>query len=196
MTILAASAALGLVSTAATAQAPAASQPLGGPVIPGICLLSREAVFANGAIGKAATARLQELARTAQAEIDVERSPLEAEAKALQGQPDNAQSKSRRDALAARWQALQVKVQHNNREIEATRAKAMERIAAETQPVVAQVYSQKKCGLVLDRGTVLGGNFANDLTAEVVRGVDARIKTITFERERLPMQSQPGTAPG
>jgi Skp family chaperone for outer membrane proteins len=192
---VAASLALAFVSTSAIAQAPAATPPLGGPVIPGVCLLSREAVFANAAIGKAATARLQELARAAQAEIDAERKPLEAEARNLEGQPDSAQIKARREALATRWQALQVKAGHNNREIEATRAKAMERIAVETQPVVAQVYGQKKCGLVLDRATVLGGNFANDLTAEVVRGVDARIKTITFERERLPIQTQPGAGP-
>ncbi len=180
---------LSLMSAGTTAQAAAsAAQPLGGPVIPGVCLLSREAVFANAALGKAATARLQELARTAQAEIDTERSSLEAEAKALQGQPDNAQTKSRREALAARWQTLQLKADHNSREIEATRGKALERIATETQPIIAQVYAQKKCGLVLDRGTVLGGNFANDLTADVVRGLDAKITTITFERERLPVK--------
>lgn len=183
--------ALSLSSTAAMAQAPAtpAAQPLGGPVIPGVCLLSREAVFVNAAVGKAATARLQELARVAQAEIDNERKPLEAEAKALQGQPENAQTKTRRESLGTRWQALQAKAAHNGQEIEATRGKAMERIATETQPVIAQVYGQKKCGLVLDRGTVLGGNFANDLTADVVKGLDARITTITFERERLPVQA-------
>ncbi len=50
---------------AAPPPAPAA-QPLGGPVVPGVCLLSREAVFANAAVGKAASARLAELASIAQ----------------------------------------------------------------------------------------------------------------------------------
>jgi Skp family chaperone for outer membrane proteins len=148
--------------------------------------LSREAVFANAAVGKAATTRLQELARVAQAEIDGERTPLEAEAKALQPLPDNAQTKTRRETLATSWQALQVKAAQNNREIEATRAKALERIATETQPVIAQAYGQKKCGLLFDRNAALGGNFANDLTADVVKGLDAKISTISFERERLP----------
>lgn len=55
-------------ASAVTAQAsPAkpAAQPLGGPVIPGVCLLFREAIFANAAVGKAASTRLQELTRTA-----------------------------------------------------------------------------------------------------------------------------------
>ncbi|MDF0543759.1 OmpH family outer membrane protein [Sphingobium sp. H39-3-25] len=170
----------------AAAPAPAA-QPLGGPVVPGVCLLSREAIFANAAVGKAASAQLAELTRAAQAEIDGQRPAIENEAKALEGQPDNAANKQKREALAVRWQTLQQKAAHTGREIEATRAKALERIANEAQPMIAQVYTAKKCGLLFDRGAALGGNFANDLTADVVRALDARIQTITFERERLPV---------
>lgn len=179
-------------TTPAPAQAP--GQPLGGPAVAGVCLLSREAIFANAAVGKAASARLQDLARAAQAEIETQRGPIQTEARALEGQPDNPANKQKREALAQRWQALQAKAAHNGREIEATRLKVMERIGNEVQPVIAQVYGQKKCGLLLDRGAVLGGNFANDLTAGVVQGLDARLQTITFERERLPVE--PAATPG
>lgn len=168
---------------------------LGGPVVSGICLLSREAIFANAAVGKAATARLQEITRAAQAEIDAARTPLETEARALQGQSDNAQTKARREKLAADYQALQQRAQHNSREVEATRTKALARIASEAQPVIAQVYTAKKCGLLFDRGAALGGNFANDLTADVVRALDGRIQTITFERERLAQQPPAAASP-
>lgn len=181
----------GAPAPAAQPQGQPASQPLGGPVVPGVCLLSREAIFANAAVGKAASARLAELTRAAQAEVDGQRTPLENEVKALEGQPDNAVNKQKREALAVRWQALQQKAAHTSREIEATRAKALERIANEAQPMIAQVYGQKKCGLLFDRGAALGGNFANDLTADVVRALDARIQTISFERERLPIQQAP-----
>ncbi|WP_447725919.1 OmpH family outer membrane protein [Sphingomonas koreensis] len=169
--------------------APAPQQTLGGPLVPGVCLLSREAIYANAAIGKAATVRLQELARVAQTAIDGERAPIEAEAKALEGQPDNAQTNQRRAALATRWQTLQGKAAHDSREIDATRAKALERIANDAQPVIAHVYGQKKCGLLLDRNVALGGNLGNDLTADVVKALDAKVQTITFERERLPQQA-------
>ncbi|PKP92975.1 MAG: hypothetical protein CVT77_06985 [Alphaproteobacteria bacterium HGW-Alphaproteobacteria-16] len=165
-----------------------AAQPLGGPVVAGVCLLSREAIFANAAIGKAASARLQELTRAGQAEIDAERPGLENEARALQGQSDNAANKQKREALGQRWQALQLKAAHMSREIDATRAKAMERISNEAQPVIAQAYRAKNCGLLFDRNSALGGNFTNDLTADVVRALDGRSQTITFERERLPVQ--------
>lgn len=177
------------VSVSAIAQTGAAprpaAQPLGGPVVPGLCLLSREAIYTNALIGKVATTRLQGFARTAQTEVDAERTPLETEAKALQGQADSAAIRTRRETLAQRWQALQAKATHNGREIEATRVKVLERIATEAQPIIAQVYGEKKCGLLFDRGAALGGNFTNDLTADVVRGLDAKIQTISFEREKL-----------
>ncbi|MET4896570.1 OmpH family outer membrane protein [Sphingomonadaceae bacterium jetA1] len=183
---------VGAVRTGTTATSP--TPPLGGPVVPGLCLLSREAIYANAAVGKAASARLNDLTRAAQAEIDAQRPAIEAEAKALEGQPDNAANKQKREALARRWQALQQKAAQTSREIEATRTRALERIANEAQPVIAQVYGQKKCGLLFDRGTVLGGNFANDLTADVVRALDAKIQTISIERARLPAQPTAGPA--
>ena len=177
---------LAAVAGAALPAAAQQAQPLGGPVIPGVCLLSREAVFANAAAGKAASARLQELAAMAQTEIETERQPLETQLRALEGQPDNAARRQRAEALAGQWQALQQKAAHANQEVEATRLKAMERIANEAQPAIAQVYAAKACGLLLDRNSALGGNFANDLTAEVVQLLDSRLSTITFDRERLP----------
>lgn len=177
---------LAVIAGAAVPAAAQQAQPLGGPVIPGVCLLSREAVFANAAAGKAASFRLQELAAAAQTEIEAERQPLEAELRALESQPDNAARRQRAEALAGQWQTLQQKAAHAGQEVEATRVKAMERIANEAQPAIAQVYATKSCGLLLDRNSALGGNFANDLTAEVVQALDSRLSTISFERERLP----------
>lgn len=179
---------------AAPSPAPAA-QPLGGPVVPGVCLLSREAVFANAAVGKAASARLAELASIAQRDIDAQRQPLENEAKTLEGQADKPQLREQRERLATRWQDLQLQAAHVSREIDATRAKALERIANEAQPVIAQAYTAKKCGLLFDRNGTLGGNFANDLTPDVVRLLDGRIQTISFERERLAKPAPGAAAP-
>jgi len=178
-----------LNSAGASAQtADAAPQPLGGPVVAGLCLLSREAIFANAAVGRAASARLAELTTAAQAEIDRQRVTLETEISALEGQGDSPA----RAALAQRWQALQRQATHDSAEIDATRAAVLERIASEAQPVIAQAYTAKNCGLLFDRTSALGGNFANDLTADVVSLLDARIQTITIERERLPQQAATG----
>jgi len=173
------------------APAAPAAQPLGGPAIPGLCLLSRQAIFANAAVGKAATARLQQLAQEAQTEVDAERKPLDTDIKTFQAEAAKltpAQRTQREQALQPRLQAVQVKTQQRSREIEATREKAMATIAGYAQSVIAQVYTQHKCGLLVDRNSVLGGNMSGDLTPDVVKGLDARVTTISFNRETLPAQ--------
>ena len=165
-----------------------AGQPLGGALIPGVCLLSQQAVFANARAGVAASARLKELSDQAQAELNAERAPIEADAKALDAQTKikPADKTAKTQALSVRLQALQQKANLRSRELEATRQKALGRIAAAEQPVIAQAYKAHNCGLLFDRGSVLGGNMGGDLTPDVVKGLDARMSTITFDRENLP----------
>ncbi|MEG3150607.1 OmpH family outer membrane protein [Sphingomonas sp. ZT3P38] len=187
---------LSLIAAPAIAQtSPAPQQGLGGTAVAGVCLLSREAIFANAKVGVAATARLKQLTDQAQAELDTERKPLEVEIQALQTDAAKLTPEQRRvreAALAPRLTAIQVRTQQRTREIEATRGKAMARIAETLQPLIAQVYKERNCGLLIDRTTVLGGNMTNDLTPAAVAALDAKLATIAFERETLPPH---GTAP-
>ncbi|WP_165189833.1 OmpH family outer membrane protein [Caulobacter soli] len=179
----------------ALAQAPAA-QPLGGNPVPGVCLLSREAIFANAKVGAAASARLQQLTQDAQAEVETDRKALDVDLKAYQAEQAKltpAQRQAKEQALAPRVQAMQAKAQQRSREIEATREKALAQISTAAQPVIAQAYKAKGCGLLVDRNSVLGGNLANDLTADVVKGLDATMTTISFNREVLPAAPQAAT---
>ena len=184
---------LSLIAVPAIAQtSPAPQQGLGGTAVAGVCLLSREAIFANAKVGVAATARLKQLTDQAQAELDTERKPLEVEIQALQAEAAKLTPEQRRvreAALAPRLTAIQARTQQRTREIEATRGKAMARIAETLQPLIAQVYKGRNCGLLIDRTTVLGGNMANDLTPAAVAALDAKLATITFERESLPAES-------
>ena len=178
-----------LTALAAQDAAVPADQGLGGPAVPGLCLLSREAVVANAAVGKATLTRLKQITDAAQAEVDAERRPIETDAKTFQAEAPKLsaeQRKTREQALGARLQAVRVKAEQRSREIDATRAKALQRVSAELQPVVAQVYKQHGCGLLVDRNSVLGGNMDNDLTAAVIKALDAKITTISFNRESLP----------
>jgi Skp family chaperone for outer membrane proteins len=184
-------------ATPALAQAPAgqapAAQPLGGTAVPGVCLLSREAIYGNAKVGVAASARLQQLSQEAQAEVEADRKALDVDLKAYQAEQAKltpAQRQAKEQALAPRVQAMQAKAQQRSREIEATREKVLAQIANAAQPAIAQAYKAKSCGLLVDRNSVLGGNLANDLTADVVKGLDATMSTISFNREVLPAAPQ------
>jgi Skp family chaperone for outer membrane proteins len=193
--LMAALAALAATPALAQTAAPPAGQTLGGPMIPSLCLMSKETVIATSKVGLAASARLKVVTDQAQAEINADHAPLEAEAQSLQAQQSKLtqpQLQQRAEALQTRLAAVQQKADLRKREVEATREKALNRIAQEAQPVIVQVYKAHNCGLLIDRDSVLGGNMGGDLTAEVIKGLDAKIATITFERESL---AQAGAAP-
>jgi Skp family chaperone for outer membrane proteins len=179
---------------AADPQAPAAvaAEALGGSPVPGVCLLSRQAVVGNAKVGQAANARLQELAQQAQAEVDSDRKAIAADNQALKDQQAKlkpAEFQEKQQTLQQRVANLEQKARQRSREIEATREKALSRISEEAQPLIAEVYKAHKCGLLVDRNVVLGGNLAGDLTTDVVKALDAKITTITFDRETLPPQT-------
>lgn len=173
---------------AQTYTAPQPASGFGGTSVAGLCILSRPAVFANSKVGIAVSARLKELAQQADAELAPDRKALEAERQALADQeaklsPSDRQSRAQ--AFEQHVRALQAKAQLLNRALEATRVKAMERIGASSQPIVVQIYKSRGCGVLLDRGVILGGNMANDLTPQVVQALDATITSISFNREAL-----------
>ena len=72
----------------------------------------------------------------------------------------------------------------------------MQRIGAEAQPFVASSYKSHRCGLLLNRDSVLDGNTTNDLTADVVHGLDGKLTTINFNLEPLPPAGATGSAAG
>lgn len=166
-----------------------AADALGGNAVPGVCMLSREAVFAQAKVGQAATQRLRQLAQQARSQLDTQRKPLDADIQSFQQKAQSLsedQRKQQGSALQQRMQAFQSQAGELNQRIQLTRAKAMQRIGQDAEPIVASTYKNHHCGLLLDRDSVLGGNMANDLTAEVIKGLDAKITTISFNLEPLP----------
>jgi len=178
--------ALALTALSAPAFAQAPAEGLGGSPVPGVCLLSQQAILVNAKVGAGATQRLQALMAQAQAEVNRDRAPIDADLKALQAKaPKMKPADLQKDqaALQARYQVVQVKADQRTRQVEATRLKVIQRVEAESQSVIAVIYKAHSCGLLLDRNAVLGGNMSGDLTAEVVKALDAKITTFAFDLE-------------
>lgn len=172
-----------------------AGMPMNGPVVPGVCLLSREAIFANAKVGVAASDRLKQLAQQAQSQIDAERKPLDADVQTYRSQAASLsadQRQAREQSLGQRMQTVQADQTLKGKQLEATRVQAMGQIAQYAQPVIVSVYNSKNCGLLLDRSVVMGGNMANDITAAVVQGLDAKVTTISFNLAPVPANSASG----
>ena len=57
-------------------------------------------------------------------------------------------------------------------------------------PIVQAVYQQRHCSLLLNADGVMGGNPAMDISDAVVQQLNARMSTITFDRETPPAGAQ------
>ena len=180
---------------AAAAAAPAMTH---GPAIPGVCVVNGERILVESAVGKAVAARLQQLSNVVRAELTAEQDALVKDAQAFQtARATLAQDAiDKRDAdLQVRNNALQRKAEQRQRELQATQQKAFGRITTELEPVEIQVYQQRQCSMLLAAEAVMASNPAMDITPVVITALNARIQTLTFERERLDPTPAAAQAP-
>lgn len=183
------------IATSASAQtapaAPAAPAVTHGPALPGVCIFSDKRAVGQSLVGKAVDARLKTIAGQVQAELNGERTALETEAKAFETKRATLAQDAQEQqgaALQVKANAWQRKAQLRQKEYEATEQKALSRVYQELNVPITQVYQAQKCSILLDRESVMFANPAMDITDAVVVALDARIKTLTFDRERLDQQ--------
>ena len=175
----------------AFAQTPAAapSQTITlGPPIAGVCVISRNQVFRESAVGKSVIQRLNTLENQVEAELQPQATALRSEQQALQ--QATTQDAARANTFAQKANEFQRLQYQRSQEMEATKEKQIQRVMLEMQPVLLQIVQQKQCGLLLDGdGAALLANPAMDLTPSVIVGLNAKIQSITFDREVLSTQA-------
>jgi Skp family chaperone for outer membrane proteins len=199
-------------ASSALAQAAAPAPVPSGPPITGLCVVDLDLVVANSAVGKYVQGRLQQISAQVNAELNGEKTAIDNEAKALDGQRatvDENTFQQRGLALQQRANALQRKLQVREREVQVTEQKAVGRVIQESEPLMRQAYQAKGCSILLQHGAVLGGFFnpAMDLTPAVTTALNGKITQFAFDRERLdqpqaatgaagpPIVQRPGPAP-
>lgn len=176
------------VSTAAFAQGAVPPSISYGPALPNVCILNREQVLGASSLGKAIETRLQQLNSQVEAELKTELTAINNEAKTLDSQrstlaPDAFEKRSA--DLQVRANAFERKRQQRGREMVATQEKALGRFEQEMAPAITGVFQQKQCSILFDRQAVVIANPAMDVTQPVIAALNAKITTLTFERERL-----------
>ena len=187
----------GPVSTQATAPraAPAAALPPinHGPPIANVCIYADERAVGSSLVGKAASARMQQLRAQVTAELQAENTSLQTDASALNAKKATLpadQLQSQGQALQARADALNAKAGQRQRELEATGAEALGQIHQRIDNILRTVYQQRGCSLLLNGDSVYLANPAMDVTSLVTAQLDAAMPSITFDRKVLPAQAQ------
>ena len=194
--------ALALTSAPAFAQAPAPATTAApavthGAAVPGMCVISVEAAIGNSTVGKYVQTRLQQLLAQTNAELNAEKTSIDNDARALEGQRatlDQNTLEQRAAALQVRANALQRKAQQREREIQVTEQKAFGRVGEEMEPLIRTAYQQKTCSVLFNRNGIVLVNPASDLTPQVVTALNAKITQFAFDRERLDQAVAPAAA--
>ena len=178
-------------ATAAPAAAPAGPPITHGPPLTGVCVFSRQGAVGASSAGKAAAARLEQLAQVVRAELDPQRTSLETDAKAFESQRASLSADARQKqevALSQRAQTFQQLSDTRRQELQLTQQKAIGRINEQVGPIAQAVYQSHNCSILLNGDdAVFAANPAMDLTGQVVQQLNTKLPTLTFDRERAPV---------
>ena len=179
----------------AQAKAPAAAPPVAaGPPIPGLCVISMNQAISSSTVGQYVTSRLNQINAQVKAELAPETTAIETEGRALEAaRPtlDAATFQTRAQAFQTRLNALRQKADLRQREVQATEQKAVNRIAQELDPIARQLYQQRRCSVLIDKGSVINANADMDMTAQAITGLNGRIQQFAFDREHLDTAAAP-----
>jgi len=93
--------------------------------------------------------------------------------------------------LQTRVNGLRQKADLRQREVQATEQKSINRIAQELDPIARQLYQQKRCTILVDKGSVLIASPDMDLTPQAIAGLNTRIQQFAFDREHLDTAPPP-----
>jgi Skp family chaperone for outer membrane proteins len=166
----------------------AAAEPLSGPAIPGLCVLSQEAIVYTSTVGKYVATRLQQLGSAAQAELTADGTSLQNDEKALETAKSSLsqeQYQQRGAALVARERDLERTATVRREELSQTAQKAQARILQEASPIFQQAAHAHNCSVVVAGTSVLAAEPAMDITPTVIAGLNAKITQFEFDREHL-----------
>ncbi|MBV9994283.1 MAG: OmpH family outer membrane protein [Caulobacteraceae bacterium] len=175
------------------APAPAGPSVTLGPPLTGVCVVSQAGVLASSAVGKSFNDRMNQLKQQVATELQPQETELATEQRTLQ----QASTQDPTRVAAFNLKASQYSRLRDERvqELDATSQKQLQRLYLELRPILAQLIQQKQCSILLEaEQNVLAVNPAMDLTSAAVVGLNARIQSITFDREALPQQPAPGAA--
>ncbi len=165
-----------------------------GPAIPGVCVYHHDRLLAQSTAGLSMITGMQRL----QQEVGVELAPYEqfvqTEDAALQqgrGTIPQAQFAQREQALAARFQEARTLAQMRDAELRYTLALQRQAIRQAADPIVTALYTERGCGILIARESVVLVNPAMDLTEAAIQRLNTALPTLPpFNRAPVPPELQ------
>ena len=162
-----------------------------GPAIPGVCVYHHDRLLAQSTAGQSVQAGMQRIKQ----EVDAELAPFEqfaqSEIQALQqgrGTIPQDQFTQREQALNARVQEARQLAQTRDNELRYTQAMQLQQITQAADPIILALYTERGCGILISRESVLRVNPSMDITEAAIQRVNAALPSLSFTRMPVPAQ--------
>lgn len=149
-----------------------------------IVIVNSEQLFAQSKVGQSIRTQIQSLAKKLQAEGKSKDEALKAEAKKLGEQRallSEADFGKKVQAFEQKQQDTQRALQQKSQALQAGATKARGEIENAIRPIFADVMKAHGANILLDQSVVLAGGVDLDVTAEVLKALDAKLTTVTVK---------------
>lgn len=184
------------------AATPALAQRGGGQGV-SVIVMDYQRILGTSVAGRDVEAKLRQVAEQMQGELASETTAVQTEAQALQtATQGRTQDQIQRDsglrtrieAFNTRAEALRQQQVTRGRDLEYTRQQALLEFNRSLEPIVQEVMTARRAGVVLDRAEVQLVAEGVDVTADIISRLDQRVRTVNVTRQSAPAQ-QPNGAP-
>ena len=162
-----------------------------GPAIPGVCVYHHDRLLAQSTAGQSVLSGMQRLQQEVQTELAPYEQFAQSEVQALQ----QGQGTIPQDQFAQREQALNTRVQEarqlaqtRERELRYTQSIQLQQIAEAADPIIMALYTERGCGILISRDSVLRVNPTMDITEAAIQRVNTALPSLSFTRMPVPAQ--------
>lgn len=162
-----------------------------GPAISGVCVYHHDRLLAQSTAGQSVQAGMQRIQQEVQAELAPFEQFAQSEVQALQqgrGTIPQDQFAQREQALNARVQEARQLAQTRDNELRYTQAMQLQQIAQAADPIILALYTERGCGILISRESVLRVNPSMDITEAAIQRVNAALPSLSFNRMPVPAQ--------
>lgn len=164
-----------------------------GPAIPGVCIYHHDRLMAQSTAGQSLVAGVQRLQQEVQAELAPYEQFIQTEGQALQqGQASIPQDQLQQRArdLDTKYREFEGLRQTRTGELRYTLAYQQQQIGQAVDPILAALYAERGCGILLSADGVLRANPQMDLTEAAIQRLNAALPSLPAF-SRLPVPAQP-----
>ncbi len=162
--------------------------------IPIILVIDRNKILSESLAGKSVTEQAQKLQETIGKELEDEFTKIKTEQEQLNAQAALLSAevlKTRTDKLSEKIRVYERNQQFKNTEFRASVSYATGKISESLTPILEQVLRERSATLLLDKSVTIFASSDVEVTADVMKRLDEKLKTVQLVRIKVDEEGNP-----